>query len=227
LVDHPRPGLPERGPGAWLRGGCACQRPGYPGLVCRAATLPAAVLIGAGLLACSGAPARGHPVPGPATSPLLQLRCSDSAGQQARGNEKVVRGVEGLVLPGSRDPAGLYPIRASDGKRYFVYKAFLAVSASAAPFATVSVTRPAGARLIYGSSSRIGELMSGPSGQALVAASRTRVRLPVCGPRFTGFVGGIIVTRPACVTFSVSSPSLAAAAVSVPIGPARCGASSP
>ncbi len=190
-------------------------------------TLLAAVLIGAGLLACSGAQARGgHPVPGPATSSLLRLRCSDSAGQQARGNQKVVRGVEGL-LPGSRDVASLYPIRASDGKRYFVYKAFLAVSASAAPFATVSVTRPAGARLVYGSSSRIGELMSAPSGQALVAASRTRVRLPVCGPRFTGFVGGIIVTRPACVAFSVSSPSLLAAAVSVPIGPARCGASSP
>jgi hypothetical protein len=138
----------------------------------------------------------------------------------------VIGGVEGL-LPGSRDAADLTPIRARDGKRYFLYKAFLAVSASAAPFATVSVTRPADARLVYGSSSRIGELMSTPSGHALVAASRTSVRLPVCGSRFTGFVGGVIVTRPACVIFSVSSPSLPAAAVSVPIGLARCAASSP
>jgi hypothetical protein len=60
------------------------------------------------------------------------------------------------------------------------------------------------------------------SGQALVAASRSKVRLPVCGPRFTGFVGGIIVTGPACVTFQVSSPSARAATVSVPIGPGKC-----
>jgi hypothetical protein len=175
--------------------------------------------IGVGLSACSGAPVHpGHSVSGPATSSLLLLSCSVSAGQQAGGHETVVGGVEGLVLPGSDDPAGLYPVRVSDGRRYFVYKAFLAVSASAAPFATVSITRPAGARLIYGSSS----LMSAPSGQALVAASRSRVRLPVCGPRFTGFAGGIIVTGPACVIFAVSSPSVRAGTVSVPIGPGKC-----
>jgi hypothetical protein len=55
----------------------------------------------------------------------------------------VIGGVEGLILPGSDDPAGLYPIgTAKGGTRYSIYKAFLAVSASAAPFATVSVTRP-------------------------------------------------------------------------------------
>jgi hypothetical protein len=179
--------------------------------------------IGVGLLACSGAPVHtGHFVPGPATSSLLSLSCADSAGQQGRGDEAVIGGVEGLVLPGSDDPVGLYPIRAGGGKRYFIYKAFLAVSASAAPYATVSVTRPASARLVYGSPSRIGGLMSAPSGQALLAASRARVRLPVCGRRFTGFTGGIIVAGPACVTFEVSSPSARAAAVRVPIGPGRC-----
>ena len=179
--------------------------------------------IGAGVSACSGAPVYSeHSVAGPAASSLLSLSCSDSAGQQGRDNETVIGGVEGLVLPGSDDPAGLYPIRASDGRRYFVYKAFLAVSGSAAPFATVSITRPASARLVYGSPSRIGALMSPGSGQALVAASRREVRLPVCGPRFTGFAGGIIVTGPACVTFEVSSPSARAATVSVPIGPGKC-----
>jgi hypothetical protein len=115
--------------------------------------------IGAGVSACSGAPVYSeHFVAGPAASSLLSLSCSDSAGQQGRDNETVIGGVEGLVLPGSDDPASLYPIRASDGRRYFVYKAFLAVSASAAPFATVSITRPASARLVYGSPSRIGGL---------------------------------------------------------------------
>jgi hypothetical protein len=187
-------------------------------------TLLTAALIGVGLPACSSAPVRsGRSVPGPSASSLLALRCSDSAGQQGGDHETVIGGVEGLVLPGSDDPAGLYLIwRAGDGRRYFVYKAFLAVSASAAPFATVSIVRPASATLVYGSSSRIGELMSPGSGQALVAASRSKVRLPVCGPRFTGFVGGIIVTGPACVTFEVSSPSARAATVSVPIGPGKC-----
>jgi hypothetical protein len=189
----------------------------------RAVTLLTTVFIVAGLAACSNAPAhQEHPVPAPATSSLLSLSCPDSAGQQGADHETVTGGVEGLVLPGSDDPAGLYPIgTAGGGEHYFIYKAFLAVSPSAAPYATVSVTRPADARLIYGAPSRIGELFSASSGQALVTASRSTVRLPVCGPRFTGFTGGVIVTRPACVTFAVSSPSTQAT-VAVPIGPARC-----
>jgi hypothetical protein len=184
--------------------------------------LLAAAFTGAGLLACSGAPVHSGPSgPGPAAS-LLSLSCADSAGQQAGGGETVIGGVEGLVLPGSDDPAGLYPVGAGGGRRYFIYKAFLAVSASAAPYATVSVTRPASARLVYGSPSRIGELMGAASGRGLLTASRARVRLPVCGRRFTGFTGGIIVAGPACVTFEVSSPSARAATVSVPIGPGKC-----
>lgn len=198
--------------------------PGYPGHVRRTPVLLAAVSICAGLTACSSAPARpDHPVPGPATSSPLSLRCSDSAGQQGQNHEILTGGIEGLVLPGSGDPAALYPFGAArGGRRHFIYKAFLAVSAAAAPFATVSVTRPASARLVYGSPSRMGALFSSRSGQALLTASRTAVRLPVCGPRFTGFTGGVIVTGPACVTFTVSSPSRQAATVTVPIGPATC-----
>jgi hypothetical protein len=198
--------------------------PGYPGLVSRAVIFLTTALIGAGLTACSGAPTRPeHPAPSPAASSLLSLSCSDSVGQQGQDHEVVTGGVEGLVLPGSDDPAGLYPIGASrHGRRNFIYKAFLAVSASAAPFATVSITRPATARLVYGSPSRIGALFSTRSGQPLLAASRRQVQLPVCGPHFTGFTGGVIVTGPACVTFEVSSPSARAATVTVPIGPGTC-----
>lgn len=175
---------------------------------------------GASLGACSGSAARPAASPSPS---LLSLSCSDSVGQQGRNNEVLVGGVEGLVLPGSADPASLYPIgERGHGRRYYVYKAFLAVSASAAPFATVSVTRPASARLVYGSPSRIGGLFSADSGRPLVAAARSEVRLPVCGPRFTGFTGGVVVTGPSCVTFGVSSPSGRAATVAVPIGAATC-----
>jgi hypothetical protein len=187
-------------------------------------TILTTAFIYAGLSACSsGAGRPEHPAPSPAASSPLSLSCSDSAGQQGQDHETVIGGVEGLILPGSDDPAGLYPIGAvGDGTRYFIYKAFLAVSSSAAPFATVSITRPASARLVYGSPPRIGALFSTRSGQPLLAASRSTVRLPVCGPRFTGFTGGIIVTGPACVTFEVSSPSTRAATVTVPIGPATC-----
>ena len=168
--------------------------------------------------ACSGTPAPART----ASASLLSLSCSDSIGQQSGDQQTVVGGVTGLVLPGSDDPAGLFPVRGKDGKGYFVYKAMLAVSASAAPFATVSVTSPVGATLVYGSASHIGDLASAASGQALVTASRREVRLPVCGPRFTGYVGGIIVTKPACVTFEVTSPGSRPTRVSVPIGPSTC-----
>ena len=200
------------------------QRPGNPGPVRRAVTLLTTAFVSAGIAACSTTPARpASSLLGPAPSSLLSLSCPDSVGQQGADHETVTGGVEGLVLPGSDDPAGLYPIgAASGGKRYFIYKAFLAVSASAAPFATVSITHPASARLVYGSPSRIGALFSARSGQPLLAASRTKVRLPVCGPRFTGFTGGIIVAGPTCVTFEVSSRSARTTPVTVPIGPAAC-----
>jgi hypothetical protein len=197
---------------------------GYPGLVRRAGTLLSTALAGAVLAACSGPTARPEPpAPSPATSSLLPLSCSDSAGQQGQDDETVIGGVEGLILPGSEDPAGLYPIgTAGSGQRYFMYKAFLAVAASAAPYATVSVTRPASARLVYAAPSRIGALFSARSGRGLLSASRSTIRLPVCGPRYTGFTGGVIVTGPACVTFTVSSPAARAATVTVPIGPVTC-----
>jgi hypothetical protein len=175
-------------------------------------------LVGAGISACSSPPVHaGRSAPGAPESSVLTLSCSDSAGQQERGHQIVVGGVEGLV-PGSADPVGLDPIRGRDGRRYFVYKAFLAVSSAAAPFATVSIARPATARLVYGASGEIGSM----SGAALVAASRRAVRLPVCGPRFTGFVGGIIVTQPACVTFEISSPRRKTETASAQIGPSVC-----
>jgi hypothetical protein len=184
-------------------------------------TLLTAGLTCVGLPGCSGGPARTEPpAASQAASAPLVLSCSESVGQQGQDHETVTGGVEGLVLPGSDDPAGLYPV--GSGQRYFVYKAFLAVAASAAPFATVAIARPASARLVYGSPSRIGELFGTHSGQGLLEASRRKVRLPVCGPRFTGFTGGIIVAGPTCVTFEVSSRSAKTASVTVPIGPAVC-----
>jgi hypothetical protein len=154
-------------------------------------------------------------------STTIMLKCSDSVGQQGQHGESVVGGVEGLVLPGSGDPAGLFPVYGNHGKRYFVYKAFLAVSHSVAPYAaTVSIIKPVSAKLYYGSSNRVGELTNSRRGSGLIQASRTQVRLPVCGPKFTGYVGGIIVTAPTRVTFAVSSSHRRTERVTVAIGTA-------
>jgi hypothetical protein len=175
--------------------------------------------VGAGLWLSSGTPARsGLPSTSRRASSAITLTCKDSVGQQGRGGERVVGGVEGLVLPGSGDPAALNPVLGPDGKRYLVYKAFLAVSSAVAPYATVSIISPASAKLFYGSSGRVGDLTGSAQGRALVAASRSQVHLPVCGQDFTGYVGGIIVIAPMWVTFAVSSPHGRTARVSVPIG---------
>jgi hypothetical protein len=152
------------------------------------------------------------------TTTVIILRCSDSVGQQGRGGEKLIGGVEGLVLPSSGDPGLLRPLRGADGRHYFVYKAFLAVSAASAPYATVSVVRPKSARMFYGAPSLVGTLASRAQGRGLISASKPQVQLPVCGPKFTGFVGGIIVVKPTSVTFAVSSRHEEVKRVTVSIG---------
>jgi hypothetical protein len=151
------------------------------------------------------------------TSSTIMLTCADSAGQQGSGGETVVGGVEGLVLPGSGNPASLTPWRATNGRRYFFYKVFLAVSRASAPYATVSIIRPNDARLVYGPAAT--NSLSGRARiSAMVAASRRQVRLPVCGPRFTGFVGAVVLVKPTYVTFSVSSPARRSVRTTVPLG---------
>jgi len=152
------------------------------------------------------------------SSSTLTLHCADSTGHQGKDGETVVGGVEGLILPGSRDPSALSPVRGADGRHYFVYKAFLAVSSAVAPYATVSIVRPTSAKLFYGSATEVGDLSSNHHGRALVAASKRQVRLAVCGPNFTGYVGGIIVAKPTSVTFAVSSPHRMIKRVTISIG---------
>lgn len=146
-----------------------------------------------------------------ATSPVheIALTCPESVGQQGRGNEVVIGGVEGLVLPESGKPSSLTSIVGPGKKKYYIYKVYLAVSASDAPFAKVLIVKPTTARLYYGF----------PLGyQALIRASKRQVRLPVCGPRFTGYAGGMVLVSPSRVTFQVTTPSRHADRIEVSIG---------
>ena len=140
----------------------------------------------------------------------IALTCGESVGQQGRNGEVVVGGVVGLVLPGSGSAAPLTPFLGPGGKKYYVYKMFLAVSSSDAPYATVSIISPASAKLYYGH----------PLGlnQSLVLASKRSVRLPACGPRFSGYPGGVVLTAPSRVTFSVTAPGRTAARIVASIG---------
>ena len=144
------------------------------------------------------------------SSGVIALACAESAGQQGRDGEIVVGGVEGLVLPGSGSPASLTALLGPGDRKYYVYKMFLAVSSSDAPFATVSIIKPASARLYYGPSLGLN--------RALVLASKRAVRLSVCGPRFSGYAGGVVIDAPSRVTFQVTTPRRHTARVEVSIG---------
>lgn len=148
----------------------------------------------------------------------IELTCSQSYGQQGRSGDPSVGGVTGLVLPGSADPSSLRPLRSADGRRFFVYKAALAVYSTTAHYVTVSIAWPRNATLYYGTAGDVGALANSDQGRGLIAASRAQVRFPVCGSRFTGFVGGIIIAKPTSVTFAVSSPNKKTVRVTVPIG---------
>ena len=175
-------------------------------------------VVGAALwLAFDARPVSNRTPSGIGPSNTTLLTCADSAGQQGRSGETIVGGVEGLVLPDSGNPANLDPLRGGDGQRFYFDKVFLAVSHSVAPYATVSILRPRSARLIYGPSVS-GNITSRAVVSTMVAAARRRIRMPICGPRFTGFVGAIIVKRPTSVTFSVSSQHRRIEMVTVPIG---------
>jgi hypothetical protein len=152
------------------------------------------------------------------TPSMITLNCSDSAGQQRSVTETLVGGVGGLVLPGSGDPSALWSRRSADGHRYFAYKAFLEVSPATQRYATVTIVSPLSAKLYYGPSGVVGTLANSGNGGGFFAAARSQVRLPVCGPGFTGFVGGIVVMKPTSVTFAVASPRKKTARVTVRIG---------
>jgi hypothetical protein len=143
------------------------------------------------------------------------LSCKDSAGQQAPDRSAIsVDGVRSPALAGDTDRFDTLPQwKGSDGRRYLVWKAFLAVGAAAAPYRTVTVVSPSTARLFYASPERWGSV-----GNAATVPNPSRVvRLPACGREDTGYTGGILVTGPGCVTLAVSSPTGGEARRAVPI----------
>jgi hypothetical protein len=134
--------------------------------------------------------------------------CHDSAGQQARDRPpaRLVSGIDGFV--GDTNAYDVLPVWGRlDGHRYLAWKTGLAVAPGARPYRTLTVLRPSSARLVYGS-------------RATVPA--WRVRMSACGPRFTLYVGAILITRRACVTLAVTGPGARRKIVELPILVSRC-----
>lgn len=181
----------------------------------RRRTLAALLAAAAVIAGCSHRPAS------PAASASVDvLSCRDSAGQQpADPQARPVNEVESFALNGDTNTSDTLPAWMSrDGHRYLIWKVFLAVAPSARPYRVVAVTTPATARLFYASPAQWGAV----SGSQTVEAPPRQVRLPVCGTQYTGYTGGILITRPACVTLAVSGPGSKVATVTVPVLVGQC-----
>jgi hypothetical protein len=152
-----------------------------------------------------GACAAGGPAaPGTAGTPAV-LTCHESAGQQGIDSAPalLVNGVDGFI--GDNNAYDALPVWNKAGHRYLVWKVALSVAPSAQPYRTVSVVRPASARLSYGG-----------------APLSRRIRMPTCGSRYTLYTGGIFVMHRACVTLAVSGLSGKPSTVTMPILVTQC-----
>jgi hypothetical protein len=183
-----------------------------------AGRLAVAAAIAGGLaspLACAAGRPANLPAPG-----LIALSCRQSAGQQGPDPDAVeVDGVASAALHGDTNAYDELPTwRSRDGHHYLVWKAYLAVAATARPYRLVSVASPRSARLYYASTTQWGR----ESGLPVIAPPPRSVRLSACGKKFAGYTGGILVTRPGCVTLSVSGRRGRAYRVVVPVLVVRC-----
>jgi hypothetical protein len=130
------------------------------------------------------------------------LSCADAGGPTTPPDPCDLT-VDGLNFSGVKadgsSPADA--IIVSDGKnQYFFRKIFLYVAATAALRTTMTVRSPADARLAYTDlqtwSTRLPDTK-------LTNLARLSVTVASCGDQLTGYLGGLLVTGPACVVLQV------------------------
>lgn len=162
---------------------------------------------------CSSTP------PSPSAS-LTVLTCAASAGQQAADpSVPQVNGVESAALTGDTNAYDSLPAwNSSDGRRYLIWKVYLAIAPAALPYRVITVTSPASARLFYASPFQWGR----ESGQPVVPPPPRSVELSACGRRYAGYTGGILVSRPTCVTLEVTGPKITGRTITVPVLVEHC-----
>lgn len=174
------------------------------------------------MVGCTTSPApRPSPTRPPASAPSsVTLSCRASAGQQgADPSAHPINDVQSAALGGDTNAYDSLPAwKSTDGHRYLVWKVYLAVAPAGRPYRVVTVVSPSSARLFYAPPATWGAA----SGQPVVPPPPRSVRLAACGSRYTGYTGGILVTRPGCVSLSVTGPGSAARTVRVPVLVPRC-----
>jgi hypothetical protein len=155
-----------------------------------------------------------------ANEPEALLSCRDSAGQQPSDpSARPLNGVESAAWLGDTNSYDALPSwRSRDGRRYLVWKTYLAVAPRARPYRVITVASPASARLFYASPARWGAV----SGAPVIPRPPRSVRLVSCGRQYAGFTGGILIVRPACVTLTITGPGRTPRTVTVPILVPRC-----
>jgi hypothetical protein len=107
--------------------------------------------------------------------------------------------------------------KCKDGHQYFAWKGPVAVAPGAKPYRTITIVRPASARLLFTSPARWGAVWHNP----LPILSR-RVRLAACGREYASYFGAIMVRRGGCVTLAVAGPAGKLGTVGVPVNSTQC-----
>jgi hypothetical protein len=173
-----------------------------------------ALLVAAGvvLTACTGGGAVRTSAAG-----LTVLTCQDSFGHgPADPGARSVGGVGSPALSGSVTGDNTR-WKSKDGHQYFAWKDPVAVAPGAKPYRTITIVRPASARLLFTSPARWGAVWHNP----LPILSRS-VRLAACGREYASYFGAIMVRRGACVMLAVAGPAEKLGTVSVPINSTQC-----
>lgn len=150
----------------------------------------------------------------------LTLTCSDESPPSVSAGPLAAR-IGPLALDGARSWAAKPPTGiafAYNKQHYRLLKAFAYVSAK--PRATVTmriVTPRTGASLYYAA----GPAWASSSPRSIIQAARSTVTFTACdGP--TGYTGGFLVSRAACITVSVSEPGMRSTTAHLSIAPAHC-----
>jgi len=173
-----------------------------------------ALLVAAGvvLAACTGGGMVSTSV-----APRTVLTCQDSAAHGA--GDPGARSVGGIGSPALYGGFNGVSTRqgSKDGHLYLAWKDPVAVSPAARPYRTITVARPASARLLFAAPARWATLSRTP----LPVLSRS-VRLSSCGRGYAYYFGAIMVRRAACVTLAVSGPAGELGTVTVPVNVAQC-----
>lgn len=183
--------------------------------------LPLLLAVAAGIVVGVFVPVRRGTDNGSRRARVVSLRCADESAPSGAPSSSAVRfgpvALDGIRSWRRTPPSGI--TLAYRHEQYRLLKAFAYILPNPPARVTVRVVKPrTGVRLFYVS----GDVWaSRPSPRHIVTASASAVTFSACkGP--TGYTGGLVIRRAACVTLTVSQTGRGTQTARIPIAPARC-----